>query len=742
MSSPVVSPLSKEELERAFVGGIQPVKVSLWYQTGLFFVAAVMVLLMGVYLGLLGWGGYLLYWHATAHLEWVTLRPSLFSILGYGVPLLLGGIFLLFLLKPFLARRPSEDYSISLDPEREPVWFAFVDKICDAVGARHPYQIHMTCDVNASAGFRRGCGGMVRNQMVLTVGVPLVLGLNTRQLAGILAHEMGHFSQGMAMRLTFVVRSLNAWFIRIIFERDGWDEMLESFSEEGGLFASIIFWVARAMVWLSRKILWVLLFLGQSISSFMLRQMEFDADRYQTRLVGSDQFLGTMMQVNVLMAASQGAMHDLSSAWQDGRLTDDFAALVLANVAQIEEEGLAHIREEMMTAEATWWDSHPSDSQRIELAEAEPTEGLFHLSEPSQHLFQHLGEYSQEASLRFYRSFVDEAVDSNNLETLEETLARQRSYEESSLAFQRFFQNDGMAMRWLVPAEETVGPPGSPEVWPTIIAQERQNILDQAEEYRSLFDQFEDAEQTLLRIHIFNTLDEAGYAVDPTALDIEAYDFSDVRLEAERAEGLQFQLQEQLQDQAERSMFRLHLGLQLLHTSWGEREDGPSLEERLDEVHGLLQTLSDIQEIHDSLRFIRFEMTGLQALFMQLEESAEPPPAFFERIDRGVRDLQRRMSEVHNHLINTSYPFPHADPTTTVATYIIPTVPIYGSVMVHEFVILAEHFLDRLFSLYGRVIGRLVVVSEEMEASVGLFPLPELPPDVTEEENNLLEETL
>lgn len=736
MSPAVESPLSSNDIELAFAGEIEPVRVSFWYQVGLFFVAVVMVLLMGVYLGLLGWGGYLLYWHATVNLAWVTSRPSLFSILGYGVPLLLGGIFLLFLLKPFLARRPTEDYSITLDPDLEPTWFSFVGQICDSVGARRPSRVQLTCDVNASAGFQHGFWGMLRNQMVLTVGIPLVLGLNTRQLAGILAHEMGHFSQGAAMRLTFVVRNMNTWFIRIIFERDGWDEMLESFSEEGGFLASIVFWIARAMVWLSRKILWVLLFLGQSISSFMLRQMEFDADRYQTRLVGSDQFQDTMMEVNVLMMASQGAMHDLSSAWQDGRLTDDFAKLVIANVDQINEDGLNHIREEMMTGEASWWDSHPADAKRIEEAEASPTAGLFHLSVPSQRLFHQLTMRSEEASLSYYRVIVDETVDERNIETLEDTLARQRSYEESSLAFQRFFQTDSMAMRWLIPAEVDVDPPGSPEVWPTLIAQERDNIMEQAEKYRELYEEYEDAEQVLLRVHIFNSLEDAGYIVDPTALDLEGLDSRDVKVAEESASGAQFELTESLQDFAERTMLRLHLGLQLLHTPWGESEEGTPREERLEEIHKLLRTLRDIRDLHDLLRNIRFEMTGLQALFVQLEDSSEPPPPFFDRVNRGIRELQQTMTEAHDCLMDTPYPFPHANPDTTVATYIVPAIPIMGAIMVPEYVVLAEHFLDRLFSLYGRVMGRLVVVAEEMEAAVGLFPLPDPPPPEEDEDDD------
>ena len=55
---------------------------------------------------------------------------------------------------------------------------------------------------------------------MLTVGLPLVEGLNVRQLGGVLAHEFGHFAQGSGMCLTYLIRSVNAWFGRVAYQRD------------------------------------------------------------------------------------------------------------------------------------------------------------------------------------------------------------------------------------------------------------------------------------------------------------------------------------------------------------------------------------------------------------------------------------------------------------------------------------------------------------------------------------------
>jgi hypothetical protein len=53
------------------------------------------------------------------------------------------------------------------------------------------------------------------NDLVLTIGLPLVAGFNLREFAGVLAHEFGHFSQGVGMRISYVIRSISFWFTRV-----------------------------------------------------------------------------------------------------------------------------------------------------------------------------------------------------------------------------------------------------------------------------------------------------------------------------------------------------------------------------------------------------------------------------------------------------------------------------------------------------------------------------------------------
>ena len=189
---------------------IQPVRRSPVYMIGLMFATLVMVLLPLLYVALIGLTIYGVYYHVTEHVGIMGAagsgRGAFFMVLVYVAPIVIGSICVVFMIKPLFARPVRNAASRSLRREGEPVLFAFVDRLCEVVAAPKPERIEVDYELNASASFSGGMAGLFRSKLVLTIGVPLAAGLSVRQLTGVLAHEFGHFSQGMGMRLTYVVR--------------------------------------------------------------------------------------------------------------------------------------------------------------------------------------------------------------------------------------------------------------------------------------------------------------------------------------------------------------------------------------------------------------------------------------------------------------------------------------------------------------------------------------------------------
>ena len=210
------------EILVGFEGEFPRVTPTIGYRLSAVFVAGVMVLLPLVYVALVALFGYALYWHATENVAIFSAargyRTGKGAVFLYLTPLIMGGILILFMIKPLFARPPKRQREVKLAFTDEPILHSFVQRLCQAVNAPQPTTIEVNCEVNAAAFFRGGLWSVLSNDLGLQIGLPLLSALNTRQLAGVLAHELGHFSQGAGMRLSSVIRAVNGWFARVIYE--------------------------------------------------------------------------------------------------------------------------------------------------------------------------------------------------------------------------------------------------------------------------------------------------------------------------------------------------------------------------------------------------------------------------------------------------------------------------------------------------------------------------------------------
>ena len=425
-----------------FSSSIEPVKVSFVYTGGLMIVALAMVVLPILYLCLIGAAGYGVYYHATENDFILAQRGStrLRTLMYFG-PLIAGSAAVLFMFKPLFAPRPAPPPQITLKEEDEPTLYAFVRKLCNVIGAPPPKRIDVDNQVNASASYRSGLWSIfLRGDLVLTIGLPLVAGLPIQNLTGVLAHEFGHFAQSFGMRLSYVIRSVNGWFARVVFERDRWDQWLAQQSEMG-LYRLIVFGSALLCIFLSRQVLKVLMMIGHGISCFMLRQMEYDADRYEARVAGSQAFKDTALQLQMLGFAERMTYSDLSVAWEEKRLVNRLPAMVVENRKSLPPNTEKELESAILETRTGLFDTHPADSDRIASVMANANGGLFQIQDESSILFSDFEALSEESTLSFYRHNVSASIEQKNLASTDELLARQSVRREGDEAISRFLLN-------------------------------------------------------------------------------------------------------------------------------------------------------------------------------------------------------------------------------------------------------------------------------------------------------------
>jgi Zn-dependent protease with chaperone function len=405
------------EILDSFRGTIQPVRRTAAYGLGILVLALAMLVLPTLYLLLVAGVAYLLYFHATSNLDTILhMRHWLALLFLYIGPLVIGVILLFFMVKPLFARRSRKQKLRTLEFGEEPLLFALVTRVAQAVGAPEPKRIDIDCEVNASAGFGSALGVVLGGDLVLTIGLPLVAGLSMEQFAGVIAHELGHFTQGMGMRLSFVVRSINAWFARIVYERDDWDEALVQGCEQANGWFVLLLYLAQFCIWLTRWVLWLLMAIGHVLSCFLLRQMEYDADRYEARLAGSEVFTETVRKILLLQLATNSAYGLAAVTWdKSGRLPDDLSALILSISGCIPAKDFRKIEKELEKSKTGFFDTHPAHGERLASVRREKASGIFHLDGPATQLFQDFAKLSRAITLKFYHKVIGKRVTRDSL---------------------------------------------------------------------------------------------------------------------------------------------------------------------------------------------------------------------------------------------------------------------------------------------------------------------------------------
>jgi Zn-dependent protease with chaperone function len=409
--------LIMQEILDAFRGDIQPVKKTAAYGLGILVLAVAMLVLPTLYLLLVSGFAYLLYFHATSNLDAILhMRHWLALLFLYIGPLVIGVILLFFMVKPLFARKSRKQKLRTLEFGAEPLLFALVTRVAQAVGAPQPKRIDIDCEVNASASFGSALGVVLGGDLVLTIGLPLVAGLSMEQLAGVIAHELGHFSQGMGMRLSYVVRSLNAWFARIVYEREDWDEALVQGCEQNEGWFVLFLYLVLFCIWLTRWVFWLLMAIGHALSCFLLRQMEYDADRYEARLAGSEVFAETARKILLLQLATNSSYGLAAVSWgKSERLPDDLSALILSIASCIPAKDFRKNEKELEKSKTGFFDSHPAHGERLASVRREKASGIFHLEGPATQLFQDFAKLSRTITLKYFRNVIGKRATRDSL---------------------------------------------------------------------------------------------------------------------------------------------------------------------------------------------------------------------------------------------------------------------------------------------------------------------------------------
>ena len=635
----------------------------------------------------------------------------------YFLLLIAGGITLIFMIKPLFARRPKQPPPLEITRAQQPEVFAFIDDICALVRAPRPRHVFVDMQINASASFSRHFGSLLRRDLTLTIGLPLVTELSVREFGGVLAHEFGHFAQGAGMRITYVIRSSNAWFARIVYERDRLDEFLRAASKRIDIRIGIIFYSARLMVWLTRKILWVFMWLGNALSCFMMRQMEFDADHYETQVAGSEGFVQTAEMLRLLNAGWRRAVGIQQESYRAGRLVDDLPGFVALETRRLPVEVCDALSKEAAQSKTGWFDTHPSDAERVRAAESAQAAGVLVGDGSATAIFDDFSALAQQATVAYYRHQCAINLKEVQLLPLDAVVGEVTAQVETERATKDFFFGLLTIRTILVlsPGELHQTPPREQLTAEWRAAHQRQ--LSEVSGMERLIEDLLEADGTDLTMEQAKALLQAGFKLKAGHFGL-----------AEPTTQTVFEAQEE----ARRIIARVREKLGAARTATRERfvaalrayfleplPEGLAPEAR-EEVERLVRIISQFDTLTGAILSLRNEVAAFDLLLRNMPQDGSN--AFYTTARGMGASLARLTTRLLEATAGLEYPFDHARGKVLLCDFLVESAA-HSDESIHAF-LRAQALLNCWLTFYYRLMGRLALRALQAEQNVLSGPVP------------------
>lgn len=720
--APSAAPASAFDPHACFTGRIRRVWTSPLYLGGLMVVAGAMVLLPIVYVGMVAATAYGVYYHAT-HSGALLLSGSgggmRARLFVYLAPLVIGAILVVFMIKPLFAREPKRRKRVSLVRANDPRLFEFVDRICEMVGSPKPRRIDVDCQVNASASFRHGIWSLFwPGDLVLTIGVPLAAGMTLRDFAGVLAHEFGHFAQGLGMRFSYLISSVNGWFCRVVYQRDSWDEWLAEQSESDSGWLNVVMYLARFFVFLTRLILRLLMLLGHMISCGMSRQMEFNADLHAIRATGSLSLIETEYELALLNTARSAIYNELRASWRERKLADDLPGLISLKRDELPAEVRAAVIKACEGGKTGWFDTHPCSAARIRQAHKHDDPGVFCGDGPASQLFSNFSGLCKSITLSHYQDIIGPEVSAGNLVSTADVTRRREQARRSREAAQRYYFGCVSFARPIVCDGHSAIFKLDEAAAREKLATARKSLEANAAAIQACNARFTKADKRLHDLVIIGVLIEAEHELDAERCGLPACTTAAVAEARAAAASERRSAAESLGKITAVMRTRTEAALRMLSAEAvaGRVRGIDRLQRRVQE---LLASLNAVAGVSGAVGEIRKAVPGMLAHGQLLNKGGEDEECVRQTL-RLIEQQRTQLAGLRSSLAPFSYPFEHAAGQITLARYAVGELPEKNNL--GGMISAAQEAVESIEQLYARLLGEVAQICEAVEAALGLPP--------------------
>lgn len=350
-------------------------------------VAGVLLILPLFYIAALAALAYGLFWLGTSSYG-RALHPAVFwTAMAVGV------LLLICLLKPLVEPRRRAVGIFPLAAHQTGLLGEFCEAIGRQLSAAPPKQFQVECSTRLELDPRRG---------VLTIGLPLAASLSVEQLAGLIGGQLAHVRRGAGCGPTNLIRAINGWLWRSIYEDGRLDAWLARVAQRPKFSAAKLLLPLLACKLVAQAVLFIPMFIGNTIAQNLVRRSELDADRAAARLVGRETFSATLVRLGVVEFTWQGVLAELDFLYKERQLPDSLPQQLAVRLLDMTPELCAALRDTVVKQEEKPFDSRPSDEERLAVTKEEPQGGVYVCGLPARALFGDYEGLARKVTFEYY----------------------------------------------------------------------------------------------------------------------------------------------------------------------------------------------------------------------------------------------------------------------------------------------------------------------------------------------------
>ncbi len=341
--------------------------------------------------------------------------PHIIGIL-MGAGLIGMGILQLYFMIKFVFQSNKIDRSgmIEIFEQDQPKLFGLIRELTKSINTEFPKRVYVSHEVNASVFYDSSFKSMfIPVRKNLLIGLGLVNASTRSELKGVIAHELGHFSQG-EMKVGSYVYYVNKVIHDLLFNNNSMQNVVNQ-AASASYFLYIFAWLGMKLI---QGTQWVLTQFYEVINKSYMelsREMEFHADEIAVLNTGSAALGRSLLRIDLADYSLQTIIDFYNYQMKFDKLSRNIFPqhqFVMGNVAsddgismandlpQVKVTDLARVNRSSLVIKDQWA-SHPSTPERVQRMEA------LNIRLPDDHsgawaLFEDPEKIQEEVSAKFF----------------------------------------------------------------------------------------------------------------------------------------------------------------------------------------------------------------------------------------------------------------------------------------------------------------------------------------------------